>query len=42
MKKTQNIFKYCGHVIFFNFKRSQRRLTRNNKIKLFKYSSKFY
>ena len=42
MKKKQNVFRYYGSVIFFSFKRTQRRLTRSNKPKLFKYSTKFY
>jgi hypothetical protein len=41
-KKRQTKFMYYGSVIFFSFKRTQRRLTRNNKPKLFKYSTKFY
>lgn len=42
MKKSQIKFMYYGYEVHFNFKKSKRRIVRNNKPKLFKYSTKYY
>lgn len=41
MKKTQHEFIYYGSLVNFKFIKSKRRLTRENKPKIFKFSTKY-